>query len=48
MKKPLKAYKNLDFLNSPDAREIRILAEYLEPKHRFEKYKIRDTIVFFG
>lgn len=43
-----KAYKNLDFINSPDARAIRILAEYIEPKTRFEEFDIRDTVVFFG
>lgn len=45
---PLKAYKNLDFLASSDARVIRIIAEYLEPMRRFHKNKIKDTIVFFG
>lgn len=43
-----KAYNNLDFLNSPDARLIRILAEYLEPARRFRQYRIQDTLVFFG
>jgi uncharacterized protein (TIGR00730 family) len=43
-----KAYKNIDFLMSRDARTIRILAEYLEPQSRFEHYKITDTVVFFG
>jgi uncharacterized protein (TIGR00730 family) len=43
-----KAYKNLDFLMSRDARTIRILAEYLEPQSRFEHYRITDTVVFFG
>lgn len=43
-----KAYKNPDFLNSPQARIIRILAEYIEPESRFRKYHIEDTIVFFG
>lgn len=45
---PVKAYKNLKFLSSPDARVLRILAEYLEPLSRFKKYQIFDTIVFFG
>ncbi len=45
---PVKAYKNLDFLNSADARTIRILSEFYEPKSRFEKQKILDTVVFFG
>lgn len=43
-----KAYKNIEFLNSPDARALRILSEFLEPLHRFRKQGIRDTIVFFG
>lgn len=47
-KKPVKAYKNLPFLNSPDARLIRMLAEYQEPLSRFRRYDIADTIVFFG
>jgi hypothetical protein len=48
MRKAVKAYKNADFLNSPDARTIRILAEYSEPERRFKKHNIKDTIVFFG
>jgi hypothetical protein len=43
-----KAYKNLNFLNSSEARSIRILAEYLEPWQRFQVEEVRDTIVFFG
>ncbi len=45
---PEKAYKDIDFLNSPDARVIRILSEYLEPLSRFRRLRIRDTVVFFG
>ncbi len=45
---PVKAYNNLEFLNSPDARTIRILAEFLEPMQRFQAQKIYHTIVFFG
>ena len=47
-RKPVKAYKDLDFLNSPDARVIRMISEYLEPQRRFRKAEIRDTIVMFG
>jgi len=43
-----KAYKNSRFLNSPDARELRILSEYSEPQARFRDYNVSDTIVFFG
>ena len=42
------AYLNDNFLNSPDARALRILAEYLEPLAHFRREKIRDTVVFFG
>jgi uncharacterized protein (TIGR00730 family) len=45
--KPL-AYKNTGFLDSDDARPLRILAEYLEPMQAFEREHVRDTIVFFG
>jgi len=42
------AYKNGDFLDSDDARPLRILAEYLEPMGRFAREKITGTVVFFG
>src|SRR5579872_4586441 len=42
------AYLNQPFLNSPDARALRILAEYLEPVSHFRREHIRDTVVFFG
>jgi uncharacterized protein (TIGR00730 family) len=45
---PLEAYFNPDFMNSPTARPLRILAEYLQPKERFEQRNINDTILFFG
>ena len=44
----VKAYLKESFLNSSGARPLRILAEYLEPKSRFDHYKIDDTIVFMG
>ena len=43
-----KAYKNLDFLASKDARPLRILSEYLHPKLQLEEQKVEDTIVIFG
>ena len=46
--RPEKAYKDGDFLSSPDARPLRILSEYIEPRGRFERYNVKDTIVFFG
>lgn len=43
-----KAYENIEFLKGTYGREIRILAEYAEPRARFIREKIEDTIVFFG
>ena len=43
-----KAYNNLEFLNSPQGRTIRILSEFLEPLSRFRREGIHDTIVVFG
>lgn len=45
---PEKAYKNLEFINSPAARPIRILCEYEETRQRFLQHSIKHTIVFFG
>jgi uncharacterized protein (TIGR00730 family) len=42
------AYHDEDFLESTEARPIRILAEYLEPLRRFRQENIQDTVVFFG
>jgi uncharacterized protein (TIGR00730 family) len=39
---------NQRFLESRDARELRILAEYLQPLSRFRRHRINDTIVFMG
>ncbi|MEO8522936.1 MAG: TIGR00730 family Rossman fold protein, partial [Acidobacteriota bacterium] len=42
------AYEDDEFLDSTDARPIRLLAEYLDPLRRFRKHNIQDTVVFFG
>jgi uncharacterized protein (TIGR00730 family) len=42
------AYLNQEFLNSPEARALRILSEFLEPFAHFRREKVRDTVVFFG
>jgi hypothetical protein len=42
------AYENPPFVNSPDGRPFRIMAEYFEPLARFRREHIRDTVVFFG
>lgn len=45
---PQKAYKNLDFLNSPAARSIRVQCELTEPAIRFKKHRVQNTISIFG
>jgi len=42
------AYRDEEFLESEEARPLRILAEYLEPLRRFKAENIQDTVVFFG
>lgn len=48
LKWPFKAYNNADFLNSPEARQIRVLCEFTEPQKRFAELGIENTIIFFG
>ncbi len=43
-----KFYRDPEFMDDPDARPLRILAEYLGPAARFHAANIKDTIVFFG
>lgn len=45
---PVKAYEDLDFLNSAEGRTVRIISEFLQPQSKFRRNKIVDTIVFFG
>jgi uncharacterized protein (TIGR00730 family) len=42
------AYRNREFLDTPEARSLRILSEYLYPLSHFRKERIHDTVVFFG
>ncbi|MCS6808019.1 MAG: TIGR00730 family Rossman fold protein [Bacteroidota bacterium] len=43
-----KAYKNIEFLSSKEARIIRILAEYLYPEQKFRHIPMLGTITIFG
>jgi uncharacterized protein (TIGR00730 family) len=45
---PPVAYENQQFLDSDDARPLRMIAEYLEPLQRLREARVHDTIVFFG
>ena len=42
------AYEDPAFLNGPDGRPLRIIAEYLRPLAHFRRERIQDTVVFFG
>jgi uncharacterized protein (TIGR00730 family) len=42
------AFENSDFIESPDGRILRVIAEYQEPLVRFRRERIADTVVFFG
>lgn len=43
-----KAYKDPEFVNSYEARPLRILSEYLYPEQHFRKKNIHNTLIFFG
>lgn len=47
-KPPSLSYEDPAFLNGPDGRLVRILAEYQGPLARFRREHIQDTVVFFG
>lgn len=42
------SFHDSDFMESPEARPLRILAEYIEPRSRFQRLRIRNTVVLFG
>jgi uncharacterized protein (TIGR00730 family) len=45
---PKLAYRNERFMDSADARTLRIVAEYLEPQVRLRRAAVQNTVVFFG
>lgn len=46
--KPLKAYKNSEFLNSHSARLIRVMCELQEPGARMDGQNVDNIVMFFG
>jgi uncharacterized protein (TIGR00730 family) len=42
------AYDRPEFLTSPGARPLRILAEYMQPQLRLRQERVHDFVVFFG
>lgn len=47
-KSPLKAFEDLDFLNSDSCRALRLEAEYLKPEVTMQDFRVESTIVVFG
>ena len=45
---PVLAYHDEDFLNSDEARPLRIMAEYMQPLRAFREAQVSETVVFFG
>jgi hypothetical protein len=45
---PETAYRNKEFLDSEEARTIRILSEILEPMHRLATHRVHSTVLFLG
>ncbi len=41
-------FHNPGFMDSPSARPVRILCEYLDPESRFRRMNVKNTIVMFG
>jgi uncharacterized protein (TIGR00730 family) len=42
------AYEDRRFMESQEARTLRIAAEYLDPQERLRRAGVRNTVVFFG
>jgi uncharacterized protein (TIGR00730 family) len=47
-RKTLLSYHDPDFVDSEEARPLRILSEYLAPMRAFCEQEVHDTVVFFG
>jgi uncharacterized protein (TIGR00730 family) len=45
---PMIAYENKEFLDSPEARSLRVLSEIQEPQFRLGQHKVHTTVLFFG
>jgi uncharacterized protein (TIGR00730 family) len=46
--RPVLAYHDREFLESEEARPLRIMAEYLQPLRAFREAHVSETVVFFG
>lgn len=45
---PLMAHENIEFMNSPQGRQVRILSEFLAPDVTFDTNAVKHTIACYG
>ncbi len=45
---PMIAYENKEFMDSSEARSLRVLSEILEPQFRLGQHRVHTTVLFFG
>jgi len=45
---PLNSFHDAQFVDSPEARPLRILSEYIQPDSKFRRLNVKNTIVLFG
>ena len=43
-----KAYEDAEFMLSDEARSLRLLSEYLEPRERLKKLNVHRALIFWG
>src|SRR5699024_5780480 len=43
-----KSYKNPEFMTGDEARPLRLLAEYIEPRSRLAAYGVQRALIFWG
>jgi uncharacterized protein (TIGR00730 family) len=48
LERPVLAYRDPVFLDSDEARPLRIMAEYMQPMRAFREAHVSETVVFFG
>jgi len=48
LERPVLAYHDPEFLESDEARPLRIMAEYMQPMRALREARVSETVVFFG
>jgi hypothetical protein len=45
---PLNSFRDPAFIDSPEARPVRIISEYIQPDTTFRRLNVKNTVVMFG